>query len=81
MKMNQRETNVSILAGNSRVYLNEDSKIVIEAQLKAFEVALIFAKRSQDECGQLPRISVAFDHHGIFRLQFLIENLSDCSPP
>ncbi len=77
MKMNQRETNVSILAGNSRVYLNKDSEIVVEAQLKAFEAALMFAKRSQDECGQLPRISVAFDHHGIFRLQFLIENLTN----
>ncbi|MGV7963176.1 hypothetical protein QPK13_19430 [Photorhabdus tasmaniensis] len=75
--MNQRETNVSILAGNSRVHLNKDNEIVVEAQLKAFEAALLFAKRCQDKCGELPRISVAFDHHGIFRLQFLTENLSN----
>ncbi|OCQ54224.1 hypothetical protein Ppb6_00535 [Photorhabdus australis subsp. thailandensis] len=75
--MNQQNTNVSILAGNSRVYLDKDNEIVVEAQLKAFEAALLFARQSQDKCGQLPRISVAFDHHGIFRLQFLTESLTN----
>ncbi|MDE9495327.1 hypothetical protein KKJ09_17510 [Xenorhabdus bovienii] len=75
--MNQREDNVSILAGNSRVYYNDDGEIVVEAQLKAFEAALLFAKRRQEKSGQLPKISVAFDHRGIFRLQFLSENLTN----
>ncbi len=40
MKMNQREDNVSILAGNSINYHHHDGEIVVEAQLKAFEAAL-----------------------------------------
>ncbi|MDC9589118.1 hypothetical protein PSI23_07235 [Xenorhabdus sp. XENO-10] len=38
--MNQREDNVSILAGNSRDYYNNDGEIIVEAQLKAFEAVL-----------------------------------------
>ncbi|MDC9604100.1 hypothetical protein [Xenorhabdus griffiniae] len=77
MNTNIQETNISILAGNSRVYLDQKDKIVVEAQLKAFEAALLLAKKIQDKCGQLPRISIAFDHRGIFRLQFLTDNLSN----
>ncbi|MBD2784551.1 hypothetical protein ID858_07505 [Xenorhabdus sp. DI] len=77
MSDNIQETNINILAGNSRVYLDQEDKIVVEAQLKAFEAALILSKKIQDKCGQLPRISIAFDHRGIFRLQFLADNLSN----
>ncbi|MBD2803239.1 hypothetical protein ID855_00595 [Xenorhabdus sp. ZM] len=75
--MCQQETNTSILAGNSRVYLNQDDQIVVEAQLKAFEAALMLAKKIQNKCGQIPRISIAFDHRGIFRLQFLADDLTN----
>jgi hypothetical protein len=77
MTINQPETSVSVLAGNSRVFIDKDGGIVVEAQLKAFEAALVFAKRSRDQHGQLPRLSVAFDHRGIFRLQFLADNLTN----
>ncbi len=74
--MDQQVVDVSVLAGNSRVHRDENSDIVIEAQLKAFDAALRFARQRLDEHGQLPRLSVAFDHRGIFRLQFLAKNLS-----
>ncbi|PHM58809.1 hypothetical protein Xekk_01018 [Xenorhabdus sp. KK7.4] len=77
MNINIQENNISILAGNSRVYLDKEDKIVVEAQLKAFEAALVLAKKIQEKCGQLPKISIAFDHRGIFRLQFLADNLSN----
>ena len=74
--MDQRVAGVSVFAGNSRVYLDENSDIVVEAQLKAFDAALRFARQRLDDHGELPRLSVAFDHRGIFRLQFLAEGLS-----
>ncbi len=77
MTINQPETSVSVLAGNSRVFIDNEGAIVVEPQLKAFDAALLFASRSRDRHGRLPRISVAFDHRGIFRLQFLAEKLSN----
>jgi hypothetical protein len=74
--LDQQLADVSVLAGNSRAYLDKHSNIVVEAQLKAFEAALRFARQRLDDDGRLPRLSVAFDHHGIFRLQFLAEGLS-----
>jgi hypothetical protein len=74
--MDQQVADVSVLAGNSRVYLDENSNIVIEAQLKAFEAALRFARQRREDHGRLPRLSVAFDHRGIFRLQFLAKDLT-----
>ncbi|NMP25347.1 hypothetical protein GW590_00385 [Rahnella sp. SAP-1] len=75
--MSEQDGQVSILAGNSRVYLDEDGKITVEAQDKAFDTALSFARDYQNKHGWLPRISVAFDHHGIFRLQFLRSKLTN----
>jgi hypothetical protein len=74
--MGQQVKDISVLAGNSRVYLGDNSDIVVEPQLKAFDAALQFARQRLDNGDQLPRLSVAFDHHGIFRLQFLVKNLS-----
>lgn len=68
---------ISILAGNSRVFIDEAGEIVVEAQLKAFESALKFASQCTPEQGNKPRISVAFGHHGIFRKHFLAEKLTN----
>ena len=74
---NLKNEKLSILAGNSRLCVDENGLIFVEAQLKAFEAALKYAKKLKDYNNTLPRISVAFDHHGIFRLQFLDDNLSN----
>jgi len=42
--MSEQDGQVSILARNSRVYLDEDGKITVEAQDKAFDTALSFAR-------------------------------------
>ncbi|EIC84268.1 hypothetical protein [Serratia sp. M24T3] len=68
---------ISILAGNSRVSINDNNNIDIECQVAAFEAALKFAYKIREEQGYLPKISVAFDHIGIFRLQFLTEGLTN----
>jgi len=75
--MDQQNTDISVLAGNSRVYLNNDAVIVVQAQLHAFDAALRFSRQCLDNGRALPRLSVAFDHFGIFRLQFLDQNLSN----
>lgn len=75
--MDQQNTDISVLAGNSRVYLNNDAVIVVQAQLHAFDAALRFSRQCLDNGRTLPRLSVAFDHFGIFRLQFLDQNLSN----
>lgn len=75
--MGERPNDVSILAGNSRVCLDENRHVVVEAQLKAFEAALKFADDLRADGHGSPRLSVAFDHRGIFRLQFLAEGLSN----
>ncbi|KQN51365.1 hypothetical protein ASE93_21295 [Serratia sp. Leaf50] len=75
--MFQPKGRVSILAGNSRVYFNESNEVTVDCQLMAFDAALSCAKKIQESEGYLPRISVAFDHLGIFRLQFLAEGLTN----
>ncbi|MDY3572502.1 hypothetical protein [Enterobacter hormaechei] len=75
--MNQHNSDISILAGNSRVDRNDNGDIIVQAQLHAFDAALRFARQCLDNGMPQPRLSVAFDHHGIFRLQFLDENLSN----
>ncbi|MNM44763.1 hypothetical protein D3C81_556660 [compost metagenome] len=66
-----------ILAGNSRVAVGSGGEITTEAQLYAFEAALALAREHLDNGMPLPKLSVAFDHHGIFRLHFLGPNLSN----
>jgi hypothetical protein len=68
---------VSILAGNSRVSLDSDGVIEVQAQLRAFEAALTLARRYREAGLPMPRLSVAFDHRGIFRTQFLDDGLSN----
>jgi len=77
--MDREESNISILAGNSRVFLGDDQVINVEAQLKAFEAALLLASKCRELSSKriLPKLSVAFDHQGIFRLQFLTANLTN----
>ncbi|MCU5774594.1 hypothetical protein N5923_10895 [Erwiniaceae bacterium BAC15a-03b] len=75
--MDQQDNDISILAGNSRVSRNNNGEIIVQAQLNAFDAALRFTRQCVDNGKPLPRLSVAFDHHGIFRLQFLDENLSN----
>jgi len=70
-------TAISLLAGNSRVALSPDGSISVQAQLHAFDAALRFARHRLDQQKPLPRLSVAFDHCGIFRLQFLDQHLSN----
>lgn len=66
---------ICILAGNSRVQRIGDV-IEVQAQLHAFEAALRHARACVDEGLPQPRLSVAFDHQGIFRTQFLDEGLT-----
>lgn len=80
--MDQQNTHIGILAGNSRVYLDNNGMVAIEAQLNAFDAALRLARQSLDSGNLLPKLSVAFDHLGIFRLQFLTETfLTPKTPP
>ncbi len=67
----------SILAGNSRLELDSNNQIKVEAQIHAFEAALTYAARIYQETGCLPPISIAFDHKGIFCKQFLIDGLTN----
>jgi len=68
---------VSILAGNSRLERGDDGVVKIEAQLQAFKAGLAYADEIRRHTGRLPPISVAFDHKGVFRRQFLREGLSN----
>jgi hypothetical protein len=70
-------SNICILAGNSRLNLKEDLSVGVQPQLRAFEAGLSLAGDLLAETGQLPMLSVAFDHRGVFRRQFLIEGLSN----
>lgn len=67
----------SILAGNSRLDTNEAGTFTVESQLQAFTVALETAAKTRDRVGSLPAISVAFDHRGVFRKQFLAPGLTN----
>lgn len=75
--MDLKQPDLCILAGNSRVSRDNDGNIVVQAQLRAFDAALHLARQEQDRGRPLPGLSVAFDHQGIFRLQFLTENLTN----
>lgn len=75
--MDQPHSDISILAGNSRVDINDNGDIIVQAQLHAFDAALRFTRHRLDNGMPRPALSVAFDHRGIFRLQFLDENLSN----
>lgn len=68
---------VSILAGNSRLDVGMDGSIKIQAQMQAFKAGLLHADKIRRDTGRLPALSVAFDHKGIFRRQFLRAGLSN----
>jgi hypothetical protein len=70
-------SSVCILAGNSRLELKEDLSVGVQPQLRAFEAGLSLAGDLLAETGELPMLSVAFDHRGVFRRQFLIPGLSN----
>ena len=70
--------NTSILAGNSRVYLDPDTgHLTVEPQLAAFRAGIRRAVEISNETGALPQVSVAFDHMGIFSKQFLGDGLTN----
>jgi hypothetical protein len=66
----------AILAGNSRIEVLGHS-VRVEAQVMAFAAALARANEIATRTGMLPRISIAFDHQGIFRRQFLAPGLTN----
>lgn len=68
---------VSILAGNSRLDIGDDGSIKVEAQSRAFQAGLMRAHEIRRQSGRLPPISIAFDHRGVFRRQFLRDGLSN----
>jgi hypothetical protein len=51
--------------------------VVVETQLRAFQAGLTRARQIYRQTGVLPPISIAFDHKGIFRKQFVAEGLSN----
>jgi hypothetical protein len=67
---------VAILAGNSRVAMDVHGHIVVEPQLQAFRAAISLAVQCND-AGVPCRVSLALDHKGIFRKQFLKDGLSN----
>lgn len=67
---------VAILAGNPRVSCNEYGKIVVEPQLQAFRAAVVRAAELRTE-GIPATLSLALDHRGVFRKQFLRGGLSN----
>jgi len=67
----------AIFAGNSRAQVGDDGSVRVEPQLQAFKAALKLAQDTQSNHGIRPRISIAFDHQGVFRLQFLAEGLTN----
>jgi hypothetical protein len=71
------ESKICILAGNSRLEITEESTVRVEAQIIAFDAGLARADEIRIERGSLPRISIAFDHQGIFRRQFLRAGLTN----
>ncbi|WP_233842706.1 hypothetical protein [Dyella sp. 2HG41-7] len=71
------QPSINILAGNSRLDIDAAGAIRIEAQLQAFRAALIYADDLRRQTGKLPPVSIAFDHKGVFRRQFLRDGLSN----
>jgi len=72
-----REPKICILAGNSRLEITKESKVHVDAQIAAFDAGLARANEVRTLTGSLPPISIAFDHQGIFRRQFLSAGLSN----
>ncbi len=73
-----RQQFVSIMAGNSRVSRDEDTGIItVQAQLAAFRAALARAVEIQNVTGKFPAVSLALDHRGTFRKQFLLDGLTN----
>jgi len=69
---------ISILAGNSRVSRDDETGIItVQAQLAAFRAALSRAVEIKDTSDTLPSISIALDHRGTFRKQFLLDGLTN----
>jgi hypothetical protein len=66
-----------ILAGNSRVELMAGSHCRVDAQILAFDAALSRAAECRELTGKPPSLSIAFDHPGIFRKQFLRAGLTN----
>lgn len=71
------QSSISILAGNSRLDIDESGRVKIEAQYQAFRAALVHADEIRRQTGKLPPLSIAFDHKGVFRRQFLRDGLSN----
>jgi len=69
--------NTSILAGNSRLNIANDGTVEIDAQLRAFEAGIRLADHIRNLTGTLPAVSIAFDHKGVFRKQFLRDGLTN----
>jgi len=71
-------SDISILAGNSRVSRDEATGIItVQPQLAAFKAALLRAAEIRSTTNKLPSISIALDHRGTFRKQFLIDGLTN----
>jgi hypothetical protein len=66
-----------IMAGNSRVELVAGSRCRVDAQILAFDAALSRAAECRELTGELPSLSIAFDHPGIFRKQFVSAGLTN----
>lgn len=66
-----------ILAGNFRFDLQDNKKINIEPQMQAFKAGLTLAADMRDITGKLPLVSVAVDHKGVFRKNFLRYGLTN----
>ena len=69
-------SSIAILAGNSRIGMSGTS-VHVQAQLVAFDAALARASEIAAYADFPPRISIAFDHQGIFRRQFLKPGLTN----
>lgn len=70
-------SSVCILAGNSRLELRDDLSVAVQPQLRAFEAGLSLSGDLLAETGNWPMLSVAFDHRGVFRRQFVLPGLSN----
>ncbi len=68
--------NYCLLAGNSRISCDNNVPI-LEPQLAAFGAAVRHATRLEALRGCNVNVSVAFDHKGVFRKQFLRDGLSN----
>lgn len=65
---------VAVLAGNSRVCVDEVGRVIVEAQEQAFQAGVRRALEHR-RSGATARIALALDHRGVFRKRFLREGL------